>query len=53
MGKPSIVADFRRLAKFAIAAGAILAWLCPMLPENYRVPCEALLHICKLGAGGH
>jgi hypothetical protein len=53
MSRPSITEDFRRLARYAVITATVLAWLCPLLPEPYRVPCHALAQLCSLSVGGH
>lgn len=45
----AVSADVNRLARLAKAAaklGAILAIVCHLLPQDYRVPCSAVAHFC-------
>ena len=46
-GKPHILADIRKLARYAATAGAALAVLCHLLPPHYRAICDAIASICK------
>jgi len=43
-----LVGEAGKLVKWAAGAGATLAVICHLLPPHYRVPCDALAHLCKL-----
>ena len=43
-----LVGEASKLVKWAAGAGATLAVICHLLPPHYRVPCDALAHLCKL-----
>jgi hypothetical protein len=53
VSQPSIVADFRRLARHAALVGFALALLCHLVPHDYRAVCRALATLCSSVAGGH
>lgn len=47
--KPSLVADAKRVARWAAAVGATLAVICHSLPPAWRQPCNAIATICRGG----
>jgi hypothetical protein len=50
--KPDPRADLRRIAKWAAIVGAVLAVVCPYLPEHYQAPCaaaRAIVNVCTAG----
>jgi hypothetical protein len=38
-------AAFRRLAKIAVALGAILGFVCSSLPQDYQAPCKVFASV--------
>ena len=46
---PSVVADFKRLAKHAATFGFVLAILCHLVPPQYRALCNQLATVCSGG----
>lgn len=41
--------DIRWLVKHAALVGFLLAILCHLVPHQYRVLCDKVAHLCKLG----
>lgn len=41
--------QIKRWWKHAALVGAVLALVCPLLPDAYRAPCDVLKTICTLG----
>ena len=45
-----IVADAKRVARWASIAGVVIAFVCHFVPPHYRAACNAVAAICT---GGH
>jgi hypothetical protein len=41
--------DTKKLRRYAVLAGALLALICNRLPSDYQVVCSAIAKICTLG----
>lgn len=42
-----VLSDVRRLSGLVAKAGAILAVVCHLLPPEHRLPCDAVVHVCR------
>jgi hypothetical protein len=46
-GWAKLVRDWKRLSKFAVKLGIVLAIVCHALPPRYRAPCDHLKALCR------
>ncbi len=44
-----LLVDMKKVSKRAAQLGIVLALVCRLLPDDYKIVCSALLQLCTLG----